>query len=172
MILFSASIIPTAVKLLWVKCVVTSLQYRSNKFNNFKIIKNWDYNLALPISLQICIGTRTPFIYLWNSCISFILSTKLRHFLNFALTLKLFVDPSTGDVNCNADLRATFSPQYIRSANFPNNYPNDINCKTHITSLEGTVIELFFHAFSLEDSTDCEKDALVVRFPAPKDLFT
>ncbi|KAJ8038442.1 Low-density lipoprotein receptor-related protein 8 [Holothuria leucospilota] len=69
---------------------------------------------------------------------------------------------SQGDNSCNAEVRATTSPQNIVSENFPNHYPNDINCRTHITSPEGTVIELHFYVFSLEDSTDCEKDALVV----------
>lgn len=69
---------------------------------------------------------------------------------------------SQGENSCNAEVRATTSPQNIVSENFPNHYPNDINCRTHITSPEGTVIELHFYVFSLEDSTDCEKDALVV----------
>ncbi|KAJ8038444.1 Low-density lipoprotein receptor-related protein 6 [Holothuria leucospilota] len=64
--------------------------------------------------------------------------------------------------NCNADLQAYRQPSTISSTNYPGNYPNNINCVIHIQSVEGTVIELNFSTFDLEESPSCQKDALVV----------
>lgn len=63
---------------------------------------------------------------------------------------------SIPQVTATMDVRQLFSP------NFPNNYPNNVDCVTTITSPENTVIELEFITFRLEKSESCTNDYLKV----------
>ncbi|KAJ8038343.1 hypothetical protein HOLleu_15737 [Holothuria leucospilota] len=72
---------------------------------------------------------------------------------------------NAGDICSDEELTATFEVQSIYSPNFPNNYPNDVNCTTLITSPENTIIELLFDHFHLEFAKTTEpcNDSLSVR---------
>ncbi|KAJ8038439.1 Low-density lipoprotein receptor-related protein 1 [Holothuria leucospilota] len=63
---------------------------------------------------------------------------------------------SIGEVTATTEMRPIYSP------NFPNDYPNNVDCIATITSAENTVIEIEFYSFQLEYSEDCVYDSLTI----------
>lgn len=58
-----------------------------------------------------------------------------------------------------------FTPEgFIRSPNFPNDYPKLIDCVWLINVPVNNQIELNITQFDLEKSRDCRFDFLVIRF--------
>jgi len=49
---------------------------------------------------------------------------------------------------------------YVQSVDYPNEYPNNVDCAYTITAQEGMVIRLMMEAFKLEPSDDCHYDYL------------
>ncbi|ESN91620.1 hypothetical protein HELRODRAFT_147387, partial [Helobdella robusta] len=48
----------------------------------------------------------------------------------------------------------------ITSPNYPNNYPNKLDCKFSIEAPDGATITITFQEFSIEAESDCSFDRL------------
>merc|ERR1711962_237049 len=65
---------------------------------------------------------------------------------------KLFWSEDTGSPSCGGYIYDTEGT--IVSPNYPDNYPNNADCKWYITAPEGTTITLSFESFDTEDRYD------------------
>lgn len=61
---------------------------------------------------------------------------------------------------CSREYNQTFG--YLKSPGWPGHHPNNMDCSIILRAPLNHTISLFFHAFSLEDSTQCSHDFLEV----------
>ncbi|XP_062489682.1 cubilin isoform X1 [Pezoporus occidentalis] len=62
---------------------------------------------------------------------------------------------------CSREYNQPFG--YLKSPGWPGHHPNNMDCSIILRAPLNHTISLFFHAFSLEDSTQCSHDFLEVR---------
>ncbi|XP_069120682.1 cubilin-like isoform X1 [Argopecten irradians] len=74
------------------------------------------------------------------------------------------VDTTQACSDTNLQITATSTPAYLTSPNFPDLYPNDENCTWSIDdggTYRGIILQLL--VYEIQNSTNCEKDQLVIR---------
>ncbi|XP_036916668.1 cubilin [Sturnira hondurensis] len=63
--------------------------------------------------------------------------------------------------DCNRHYNKAFG--HLKSPGWPGNYNNNMDCTVTLTAPQNHTISLFFHSFSIEDSSECRRDFLEVR---------
>lgn len=108
-----------------------------------------DFSIKLQVSFKKCL----PKIYLLFSL--FVSYTEMQYRDLKSLHVSGFLSQG-----CSREYNQTFG--YLKSPGWPGHHPNDMDCSIILRAPPNHTISLFFHAFSLEDSTHCSHDFLEV----------